>query len=82
MRFRSVLTYRHGQPKGAFHAFFSLDGEADSLAFAKKILHVAGVGLAPGTAFGDVGEGYLRLCFAAGPALLNEAIERLERVLG
>ena len=70
------------KPKGAFYAFFSVEGEANSLAFAKKILHDAGVGLAPGTAFGDVGEGYLRLCFAARPALLNEAMDRLERVLG
>jgi aspartate/methionine/tyrosine aminotransferase len=69
------------KPKGAFYAFFSVDGESDSLALAKRILHDAGVGLAPGTAFGDVGEGYLRLCFAARPALLNEAIDRLERVL-
>lgn len=70
------------KPKGAFYAFFSVEGEANSLAFAKKILHDAGVGLAPGTAFGDVGEGYLRLCFAARPALLNQAMDRLERVLG
>ena len=70
------------KPKGAFYAFFSVEGESDSLALAKRILHDAGVGLAPGTAFGDVGEGYLRLCFAASPTLLNEAIDRLERVLG
>lgn len=70
------------KPKGAFYAFFSVEGETDSLALTKRLLHDAGVGLAPGTAFGDVGEGYLRLCFAASPALLNEAIDRLERVLG
>ena len=70
------------KPKGAFYAFFSVDGEANSLAFAKRILHDAGVGLAPGTAFGDAGEGYLRLCFAARTALLNQAMDRLERVLG
>ena len=70
------------KPKGAFYAFFSVEGETDSLALTKRFLHDAGVGLAPGTAFGDVGEGYLRLCFAASPALLNEAIDRLERVLG
>ena len=69
------------KPKGAFYAFFSVAGETNSLAFAKKLLHDAGVGLAPGTAFGDVGEGYLRLCFAASSARLNEALERLERFL-
>jgi len=69
------------KPKGAFYAFFSVEGESDSLALAKRILHEAGVGLAPGTAFGVAGEGYLRLCFAASPARLNQAIDRLERVL-
>ncbi|MDA0229361.1 MAG: pyridoxal phosphate-dependent aminotransferase [Proteobacteria bacterium] len=70
------------KPKGAFYAFFSVEGETNSLAFAKRLLDDAGVGLAPGTSFGDVGEGYLRLCFAARPALLNRAMDRLERVLG
>ena len=69
------------KPKGAFYAFFSVAGETNSLAFAKKLLHDAGVGLAPGTAFGEVGEGYLRLCFAASQARLNEALDHLERVL-
>ena len=41
----------------------------------------AGGGLAPGTAFGDVGEGYVRLCFAASPGRLNKALDRLERIL-
>ena len=69
------------KPKGAVYAFFSVEDETNSLAFAKKLLHDAGVGLAPGTAFGDVGEGYLRLCFAASSARLNEALDRLERFL-
>ena len=81
-RLSSLNRIGMAKPKGAFYAFFSVEGEANSLAFAKRILHDAGVGLAPGTAFGDVGEGYLRLCFAVRPALLNQALDRLERVLG
>ena len=69
------------KPRGAFYAFFSVAGETNSLAFAKKLLHDAGVGLDPGTAFGDVGEGYVRLCFAASPGRLNKALDRLERIL-
>ena len=80
-RLSSLNRIGMAKPKGAFYAFFSVEGEANSLAFAKRILHDAGVGLAPGTAFGDVGEGYLRLCFAVRPALLNQAMDRLERVL-
>ncbi len=81
-RLSSLNRISMAKPKGAFYAFFSVDEESNSLAFAKRILHDAGVGLAPGTAFGDVGEGYLRLCFAARPALLNRAMDRLERLLG
>ena len=80
-RLSSLNRIGMAKPKGAFYAFFSVEGEANSLAFAKRILHDVGVGLAPGTAFGDVGEGYLRLCFAVRPALLNQAMDRLERVL-
>ena len=80
-RLSSLNRIGMAKPKGAFYAFFSVEGEANSLAFAKRILHDVGVGLAPGTAFGNVGEGYLRLCFAVRPALLNQAMDRLERVL-
>lgn len=67
-----------GQPEGAFYAFFRVDGMADSLAFAKRILREARVGLAPGRAFGISGEGYLRACFATRPETLSVAMNRLE----
>jgi aspartate/methionine/tyrosine aminotransferase len=41
----------------------------------------AGVGLAPGSAFGPGGEGYLRLCFASSEAALSQAMERLQPYL-
>ena len=52
-------------PAAAFYAFIRVDGLRDSLAFAKELLAATGVGLAPGAAFGEGGEGHLRLCFAA-----------------
>lgn len=65
------------RPDGAFYAFFAVEGEADSLALAKRLVDVANVGLAPGIAFGAGGEGHLRLCFAASEARLREAMDRL-----
>jgi len=41
----------------------------------------AGLGLAPGAAFGPAGEGYLRWCFAAGEERLAAGVERLRRFL-
>jgi aspartate aminotransferase len=69
-------------PEAAFYAFFRVDGITDSLAFAREILDKTGVGLAPGAAFGESGEGYLRLCFAATPDTLSDALDRLESLLG
>jgi aspartate aminotransferase len=70
-----------GRPEGAFYAFFRVAGVEDSLAFAKELLHRTKVGLAPGSAFGPMGEGYLRLCFARDPAQVAEAVERLRPML-
>lgn len=68
-------------PAGAFYLFFGVAGEADSLALACRLIDEAGVGLAPGSAFGDAGEGFLRLCFAGSPAFLERALDRLVPVL-
>jgi len=68
-------------PRAAFYAFFSVDGVDDSYAFAEKVLREAGVGLAPGAAFGPEGEGYLRLCFAAEVSLIERALSKLRPLL-
>ena len=72
---------RWAAPPGAFYAFFGIDGMADSLALALRLVHEHGVALAPGCAFGEGGEGHLRLCFAQSPALLERALGRLAEAL-
>jgi aspartate/methionine/tyrosine aminotransferase len=69
------------RPDGAFYTFFQVDRMRDSLAFAKEALRRTKVGLAPGSAFGPMGEGFLRLCFARDPRQVGEAIERLRPLL-
>src|SRR6266849_2900893 len=69
------------RPEGAFYAFFRIDGITDSLAFAKEALSRTKVGLAPGSAFGPMGEGHLRLCFARDPQQIAEAVDRLRELL-
>ena len=49
---------------GQRHAFFRVEGVVDSLAFCKQLVAEAGLGLAPGIAFGPEGEGFVRWCFA------------------
>ena len=72
---------RYSPPDAAFYAFFAVEGMSNSLEFAKRLVHEAGVGLAPGTAFGPEGEGFLRLCFARAPETLQEAADRLAGAL-
>ena len=64
-------------PRAAFYAFFKVDGIADSLEFAQQLFRATKVGIAPGRAFGEGGEGWLRLCFAQDPATLETAAERM-----
>ena len=64
-------------PQGAFYAFFKVSGLADSAAFAERLVRETGLALAPGSAFGADGEGYLRLCFAASEPVVTEALARL-----
>jgi aspartate aminotransferase len=68
-------------PEAAFYIMFGVKGMADSLAFAKKLVHEAKVGLAPGSAFGPGGEGHLRICFASSTERLSKAMDRLEPFL-
>jgi aspartate/methionine/tyrosine aminotransferase len=64
-------------PPGAMYAFFRFAGATDSLAFCKRLVSEAGLGLAPGIAFGQEGEGFVRWCFAASDERLEQGIERL-----
>jgi aspartate/methionine/tyrosine aminotransferase len=70
-------------PPGGMYAFFRVAGQDDSLALAKRLVVDAGLGLAPGVAFGPEGEGWLRWCFASrDPARLDEGVRRLGRFVG
>jgi aspartate/methionine/tyrosine aminotransferase len=74
-------------PLGGMYAFFRVPGPMphgsdDSLAFAKHLVAEHGLGLAPGVAFGDEAQGWLRWCFASrDPARLAEGLARLARAL-
>ena len=73
---------RVARPDGGMYAFFRVEGQDNSLAFAKHLVAAHGLGLAPGAAFGDEAEGWLRWCFATRePARLTEGLARLARAL-
>ncbi len=70
------------RPEGGLYAFFRVEGRDDSLAFARHLVEAHGLGLAPGAAFGDEGEGWLRWCFAShDPSRLSAGLDRLAAAL-
>jgi aspartate aminotransferase len=64
-------------PSGGFYAFPRVAGLRDSASLALELLRETGVALAPGSAFGASGEGYVRLCFAASEPVLVDALARV-----
>jgi len=68
------------EPYGAFYVFpniqkFGMSSED----FALKLLEAEKVAVVPGTAFGDCGEGFLRISYAYSLDNIKEALGRIER---
>ena len=68
---------RFALPEGAFYLFCRIDGEPDTRALCLRLIDEAGLGIAPGTAFGSGGEDFVRICFARKPADMTEVARRL-----
>jgi len=64
-------------PQGAFYLFFGVESVTDSVKAAIDMIDRANVGLAPGSAFGQGGEAFFRLCFGRAPHQIDEAAARL-----
>ena len=67
------------EPEGAFYVFPSIKRFGiRSEEFATRLLMEEKVAVVPGTAFGDSGEGYLRISYAYSINQLKEALGRIE----
>lgn len=67
------------KPEGTFYAFPSISStRMGSEEFAEKLLFEKKVAVVPGNAFGECGEGYVRLAFAVKFEKLKEALDRME----
>lgn len=69
------------KPDAAFYAFLRVEGETDSVAFARRLIDDYAISLAPGSSFGRVGEGFMRFCFATSRPKLEEAIGRFMKAV-
>ncbi|NML32239.1 pyridoxal phosphate-dependent aminotransferase [Paraburkholderia antibiotica] len=68
-------------PLGAMYLFFSMPGAASSLELCKAMVREVGLGVAPGSAFGPQGEGFVRWCYACDTARLDAGVERLRQFM-
>lgn len=70
------------KPTGAFYFFPSIEKFGmSSFDFALALVKEAGVALVPGDAFSQYGEGYVRLSYAYSMETLQEALDRMERMI-
>jgi len=70
------------KPEGAFYAFPSIKASGlSSMDFSKELLKSEKVAVVPGTAFGESGEGYIRISYASSIEKLKESLDRMERFL-
>lgn len=76
------LNIEVAEPKGAFYIFPSIKKfNLPSEEFCEKLLNEGKVACVPGTAFGALGEGYMRISYCYSDEVLKEAFDRIESFL-
>lgn len=68
-------------PKGSMFIWAPVPTEQDSLSFATELAREAGVIVVPGVAFGECGEGFVRIALVQEVELLREAVRRVQEFL-
>ena len=75
-----ALGWQAEWPQASMYVWARPPGLNDSVAYAVQAARETGVALAPGRAFGVLGEGYVRFALVQPPELLDEAVRRLATV--
>jgi len=79
---RSIPGINCPEPEGAFYAFPNISGTGlTSVEFEDRAMNEAGVALLAGDAFGEFGEGYVRLSYANSQENISKALERLDAMV-
>ena len=77
---RSIPGVKCPEPEGAFYVFPSIEETGlSSSQFEERSMNEAGVALLSGSAFGEFGEGYVRLSYANSQENIQKALERLDK---
>jgi aminotransferase len=68
------------EPRGAFYIFPNITSTGLSdLEFCERLLSEERVAVIPGSAFGESGRGFVRICYAAAYDDIEEAMSRISR---
>ncbi len=68
-------------PQATVYAWVPCPAGYTSVTFTKFLLDEAGVAVSPGTGFGEMGEGYVRICVTYPDTVLDKALERIGRCI-
>ena len=69
------------KPSATIYLWSPVPGGGASMAFAKRALEEARVVITPGSGFGESGEGFVRMSLTVPTPRLQEAVERLSKIL-
>ena len=75
------LGWRVRTPKATFYVWIKTPKKYDSRGFAKLLLDKADIIATPGIGFGGYGEGYIRMALTVSKERIQEAVQRLKKVL-
>jgi aminotransferase len=81
-RLNEIRGFNCALPKGAFYVFPKIkDFGMSSEEFAEFLIKSAHIATVPGSSFGNYGNGYIRISYAAAYAQLEEALNRIEKAV-
>lgn len=76
------LGWKLQKPKASFYVWAPVPDGYTSASFAELLLEKTGVVVTPGTGYGESGEGYFRISLTVDTLRLEEAMERIKKILG
>ncbi len=75
------LDWDVSSPKATFYVWLRIPSKTNSIKFSALLLEKAGIVATPGVGFGKYGEGYIRMALTVSKERIQEAVERLRRII-
>jgi len=75
------LGWKVNSPKATFYVWIRIPKKMDSIKFSALLLDRADIVVTPGTGFGKYGEGYIRMALTVSRERIEEAVQRINKVI-